>query len=109
MSTHYNRCSVSKDNPSVTMSRNTFCKLFHQIGMDINQRKLLYQRHMGSKAADHQITIDGTLKQDTNAINDLSTHSYKARAHYYIIIMNYYLSSNSSPISVFCDSFLIIL
>ena len=79
MSTHYNRCFVCKDYPGAAMSRNSVCKLFQKIGMDGNRRKLFYQRRMASTAADHHIAIDGTLKQDTSIVNDLSAYSYKAR------------------------------
>ncbi|MCR5339329.1 MAG: hypothetical protein K6E75_12315 [Lachnospiraceae bacterium] len=79
ISTHYNRCFVCKDYPGAAMSRNSVCKLFQKIGMDGNRRKLFYQRRMASTAVDHHIAIDGTLKQDTSVVNDLSAYSYKAR------------------------------
>jgi len=34
---------------------------------------------MSATAAEHHIAIDGTLKQDTSTVNDLSAFSYKAR------------------------------
>ena len=79
MSTHYNRCFVCKDYPGAAMSKNSVGKLFQKIGMDGNRRKLFYQRRMSAVAADHHIAIDGTLKQDTSIVNDLSAYSYKAR------------------------------
>ncbi|MBQ9612435.1 MAG: transposase, partial [Lachnospiraceae bacterium] len=79
MSTHYNRCFVCKDYPGAAISRNSVGKLFQRIGMDGNRRRLFYQRRMSATAADHHIAIDGTLKQDTSAVNDLSAYSYKAR------------------------------
>ena len=79
MSTHYNRCFVCKDYPGAAMSRNSVGKLFQKIGMDGNKRKLFYQRRMSATAANHHIAIDGTLKQDTSTVNDLSAFSYKAR------------------------------
>ena len=79
MSTHYNRCFVCMDYPGAAMSRNSVGKLFQRIGMDGNRRKLFYQRRMAATAADHHIAIDGTLKQDTSVVNDLSAYSYKAR------------------------------
>ncbi len=79
MSTHYNRCFVCKDYPGAAISRNSVSKLFQRIGMDGNRRKLFYQRRMAATAADHHIAIDGTLKQDTSVVNDLSAYSYKAR------------------------------
>jgi len=79
MSTHYNRCFVCKDYPGAAISRNSVSKLFQRIGMDGNRRKLFYQRRMAATAADHHIAIDGTLKQDTSVVNDLSAYSYKSR------------------------------
>ena len=79
LSTHYNRCFVCKDYPGAAISRNSIGKLFQKIGMDGTKRKLFYQRRMAATAADHHIAIDGTLKQDTSVVNDLSAYSYKAR------------------------------
>ena len=79
MSTHYKRCFVCKDYPGAAISRNSVGKLFQKIGMDGARRKLFYQRRMAATAADHHIAIDGTLKQDTSVVNDLSAYSYKAR------------------------------
>ena len=79
MSTHYNRCFVCKDYPGAAISRNSVGKLFQKIGMDGNRRKLFYQRRMSTTSADRHIAIDGTLKQDTSTVNDLSAYSYKAR------------------------------
>ena len=79
MSTLYNRCFVCKDYHGAAISRNSVGKLFQKIGMDGNRRKLFYQRRMSATSADHHIAIDGTLKQDTSTVNDLSAYSYKAR------------------------------
>lgn len=79
MSTHYNRCFVCKDYPGAAMSKNSVGDLYQRIGMDGMRRKLFYQRRMRATAADHHIAIDGTLKQDTSTVNDLSAFSYKAR------------------------------
>ena len=38
-----------------------------------------YQLRISSVAEDHHIAIDGTLKQNTSIVNDLSAYSYKAR------------------------------
>lgn len=79
MSTHYNRCFVCKDYPGAAMSKNSLGALYQRVGMDGNRRKLFYQRRMAATAADHHIAVDGTLKQDTSRVNDLSAYSYKAR------------------------------
>lgn len=79
MSTHYNRCFVCKDYPGIAISKNSVGDLYQRIGMDGIRRQLFYQRRMKATAADHHIIIDGTLKQDTSVVNDLSAFSYKAR------------------------------
>ena len=79
MSTHYNRCFVCKYYPGAAISKNSIGKLFQRIGMDGTRRKLFYQLRMAETAADHHIAVDGTLKQDTSIVNDLSAYSYKAR------------------------------
>ncbi len=52
------------------------CRIEKQIGMDSNKRKLFNQRRMSAAAADHHIAIDGTLKQDTCTVNNLSPSIY---------------------------------
>lgn len=78
ISTHYNRTFVCKDYPGASLSPNSISKLLQRIGQDGNKRKLFYQKRMSAVAADHHIAIDGTLKQDTSTVNDLSAFSYKA-------------------------------
>ena len=79
MSTHYNRCFVCRDYPGIAMSKNSIGNLFQRIGMDGSRRKAFYCRRMIATSKDHHIAIDGTLKQDTSRVNDLSAYSYKAR------------------------------
>ena len=79
LSTHYNRCFVCKDYPGAALSKNSVVKLLKKIGMDGTRRSMFYQRRMQATASDHHIAIDGTLKQDTSKVNDLSAYSYKAR------------------------------
>lgn len=79
MSTHYNRSFVCKDYPGIAISKNSVGGLYQRIGMDGIRRQLFYQRRMNATATDHHIVIDGTLKQDTSVVNDLSAFSYKAR------------------------------
>lgn len=79
MATHYNRTFVCKDYPGAAMSRNSICKLLQHIGQRGTRRREFYQRRLLATAADHHIAIDGTLKQDSSIVNDLSAFSYKAR------------------------------
>jgi hypothetical protein len=79
MSTHYQRTFVCRDYPSVALSPNSVSKLMQRLGQDGEKRRIFYQKRASSVAADHHIAIDGTLKQNTSEVNDLSAFSYKAR------------------------------
>ena len=79
MSTHYNRTFVSVDYPSLALSKNSICTFLQKLGMDGNKRKAFYRKRMDAVSEEHHIAIDGTLKQDTSIVNDLSAFSYKSR------------------------------
>jgi len=72
LSTHYNRTFVRVDYPGAALSPNAACRLLQRVGQDGKKRKLFYQKRLATVAADHHIAIDGTLKQDTSKVNDLS-------------------------------------
>jgi len=78
-STHYGRTFVSQYYPNVALSKNSVGLLFKKLGMDGKKRKSFYSSRISRVASDHHIAIDGTLKQDTSTVNDLSAFSYKAR------------------------------
>ena len=42
-------------------------------------RKAFYQLRASKVVAEHHIAINGTLKQDSSSVNDLSAFSYKAK------------------------------
>ena len=79
MSTHYNRTFVCIDYPGTALSPNSVCKLLQRVGQDGEKRKQFYEKRIASVAKDHHIAIDGTLKQNTSKVNDLSAFSYKSR------------------------------
>lgn len=79
MSTHYKRTFVCRDYPGAALSKNTVTDLLQRIGQDGRKREQFYQLRLSQVATDHHIAIDGTLKQDTSTVNDLSAFSYKAR------------------------------
>ena len=78
-STHYRRTFVCKDYPGAAMSENSIGMLLQRIGMNGSKRREFYQLRMKAVSADHHIAVDGTLKQDTSKVNDLSAYSRKAR------------------------------
>jgi len=77
--THYGRTFVSQYYANVALSKNTVGTLFKKLGMDGVKRKAFYANRISRVAEEHHIAIDGTLKQDTSTVNDLSAYSYKAR------------------------------
>ena len=79
MSSQYNRCFISQYYPGAAISKNSVGNLFEKIGKSSQKRKLFFERRMKATAETHHIAIDGTLKQDTSKINDLSAYSHKAR------------------------------
>jgi hypothetical protein len=83
MSTHYKRTFVCVDYPGTALSQNTICTFLQRLGQDGGKRQQFYQKRMAATAEDHHIAIDGTLKQDTSTVNDLSAFSHKARAKGY--------------------------
>jgi hypothetical protein len=67
------------DYPGAALSPNTICTFLQRLGQDGGKRKQFYQKRLEMVVEDHHIAIDGTLKQDTSTVNDLSAFSYKAR------------------------------
>lgn len=79
MGTHYRRTFVCRHYPGAALSANTICAFLQKLGQDGARRRAFYQRRAAAAIASHHIAIDGTLKQDTSTVNDLSAFSYKAR------------------------------
>jgi hypothetical protein len=79
MSTHYKRTFVCVDYPGTALSPNTICAFLQRLGQDGGKRKQFYQKRLEMVVEEHHVAIDGTLKQDTSTVNDLSAFSYKAR------------------------------
>jgi len=100
MQTHYYRTFVCKDYPGATLSPNSVTSLLQQLGQDGAKRRLFYQKRTDAVSADHHIVIDGTLKQDTSGVNDLSAFSYKAkhRGHRDISVLYAYDIEQMEPI-----------
>ena len=79
MSTHYHRTFVCKHYPGIALSPNSISAFLQRLGKDGGKRRQFYQLRASATAEDHHLAIDGTLKQDTSKVNDLSAFSYKAR------------------------------
>ena len=79
MGTHYRRTFVCRHYPGIALSANTICSFLQKLGQDGGRRKAFYQKRAAAVIASHHVAIDGTLKQDSSTVNDLSAFSYKAR------------------------------
>ena len=79
LSSEYNRTFVSRFYPGLAVSPNSVCSLLERLGMDGAKRRDFYQKRADAVMTDHHVAIDGTLKQDSSKVNDLSAFSYKAR------------------------------
>ena len=79
ISSVYQSSFLSVYYPGAAVSRNSVSSLYQKLGKDGKKREAFFIRRMDRVSADHHIIIDGTLKQDTSKINDLSAFSYTAR------------------------------
>ncbi len=79
MGTHYRRTFVCQHYPGVALSANAICNFLQKLGQDGGRRRSFYHKRAAAVIASHHVAIDGTLKQDSSAVNDLSAFSYKAR------------------------------
>ena len=79
MKTHYERTFTRVFYPDCSLSKNSVCSLLDRVGQDGGKRKEFYQRRLSAVMKEHHIAIDGTLKQDSSTVNDLSKFSYKGR------------------------------
>ena len=79
MRTHYDRTFISRFYPGLALSPNTICTFLQKLGQDGNKRRQFYQARAHAVMENHHVAIDGTLKQDTSIVNDLSAFSRKAR------------------------------
>jgi len=100
MQTHYHRTFVCKDCHGAALSPNSVTSLLQRLGRDGAKRRLFYQKRADAVSADHHVAIDGTLKQDTSEVNDLSAFSYKAkrRGHRDISILYAYDIEAMEPV-----------
>lgn len=79
ISSEYNRTFICRFYPGLSLSPNSIGTFLEKLGMDGAKRRAFYQKRADAVIADHHIAIDGTLKQDSSKVNDLSAFSYKAR------------------------------
>lgn len=75
----YERSWISAFIPGMHLSGNTVSKLLVNLGKDGNRRRQFFGRRLSKVSGLEHIAIDGTLKQDSSVVNDLSGFSYKSR------------------------------
>jgi transposase len=100
MQTHYPRTFVCKDYPGAALSQNSVTSLLQRLGQDGAKRRLFYQKRANAVSENHHVAIDGTLKQDTSEVNDLSAFSYKSKrgGHRDISVLYAYDIESMEPI-----------
>lgn len=75
----YERSWISMFIPGIQLSGNTVSKLLNNLGKDAEKRRHFFARRLSNVSGFEHIAIDGTLKQDSSIVNDLSGFSYKSR------------------------------
>ena len=75
----YNKSLVSVLYPGLPLSANKICAFLERLGQDITKQQAFFHARLESVCENDHIIIDGTLKQNTSKVNDLSEFSRKAR------------------------------
>lgn len=79
LNSRYEKSWLSVSLPGLHLSANTVSKFILALGRDGTKRKAFFERRLRSVTGFHHIAIDGTLKQDSSEVNDLSGFFYKSR------------------------------
>ena len=100
MSTLYNETFLSKFYPGAPLSKNFISDLYEKIGMDDEKREQFYNIRLKRVEKDHNVVVDGTLKENNSKINDLSAFSYKSKikSSKYISILYAYDIEEDEPV-----------
>lgn len=75
----YEESLVSRKIPGVALSAPTVSDFVRRLGGNRSLAKEFIGRRVASVAKGDHLAIDGTLKQDTSQVNDLSGYSFKSR------------------------------
>ena len=71
--------NISRYYPDLALSANTISTFLQKLGEDGAKRESFYKKRISLVEKTHHVAIDGTLKQDSSSVNDLSAFSRKAR------------------------------
>lgn len=75
----YNKSLVSILYPGLPLSANKISAFLERLGQDITKQQAFFHARLEAVCENDHIIIDGTLKQNTSRVNDLSEFSRKAR------------------------------
>lgn len=75
----YNKSLVSILYPGLSLSVNKISAFLERLGQDITKQQAFFHARLEAVCENDHIIIDGTLKQNTSRVNDLSEFSRKAR------------------------------
>lgn len=73
--TEYRRTFISRYYPDLALSANTISTFLQKLGEDGAKRESFYKKRISLVEKTHHVAIDGTLKQDSSSVNDLSAFS----------------------------------
>lgn len=79
LSDAYERSWLSKTMPDTALDKNTVCKFIGDIGRDYAGIVEFMRNRVAHFSKDHNIAIDGTIKNDTSICNTFSKASRKSR------------------------------
>ena len=75
----YLKSFISVYYTGLPLNENTISKFLSKLGQDTAKMRAFAASRLSSVCKDHHILVDGTLKQNTSFVNDLSAYSRKAR------------------------------
>jgi len=79
LQSRYSRDFISVYYPNMTLSKNKVGDFLEGLGASISRQQGFFKSRLQRVAVTDHIAIDGTLKQNTSMVNDLSAFSRKAR------------------------------
>lgn len=79
LATAYRESFLSRFCPGVALSANTVTGLLQQIGDNPAAQKLFFRQRLQKVLGSEHIAVDGTLKQDSSRVNNISSYSGRAR------------------------------
>ena len=76
----YRESLISREIPGVALSAPRVSEFLRRLGGNRKLAKEFLRKRVAAVAEEDHLAVDGTLKQDTSEVNDLSGYSFKSRA-----------------------------